>query len=97
MCAELGVAGLAKSRLCLHASRCMPGDDAAHQPASQVQYALICQPRSACACEGSLMQVTSSLAAHAPPPRQCVRAPEYGHRPKIAHEFYRRDNAFLVS
>jgi hypothetical protein len=43
------------------------------------------------------MQVTSSLAAHAPPPRQCVRAPEYGHRPKIAHEFYRRDNAFLVS
>lgn len=42
------------------------------------------------------MQVTTNLAAHAPPPPQCVCAPQYGHRPKITHEFYRRDNAFLV-
>ncbi|KAK9828367.1 hypothetical protein WJX81_000008 [Elliptochloris bilobata] len=40
--------------------------------------------------------VTTSLAAHALPPPQYVHAPQYGHRPKIAHEFYRRDNAFLV-
>lgn len=53
-----------------------------------------CQPQARKHTWGA--QVTTSLAAHALPPPQYVHAPEHGHRPKIAREFYRRDSVLMV-